>query len=121
MPIRIQLSRKKGWRIPPNAMKVDRATLFGNPFAVIKGTVSGGPERLVKATRYFVGDGGEFFVTKAEAQARSVQRFRAWIDHPANRKHREMCIVGCRGKDLACWCKPDEPCHGDILIELANR
>ena len=24
-----------------------------------------------------------------------------------------------RGKRLGCWCKP-EPCHGDILLELAN-
>jgi len=24
-----------------------------------------------------------------------------------------------RGKDLACWCAP-EPCHGDVLFELAN-
>ena len=26
-----------------------------------------------------------------------------------------------RGKDLACWCKIGEPCHADILIELANK
>ena len=26
-----------------------------------------------------------------------------------------------RGKDLMCWCKPGAPCHGDILLELANR
>lgn len=25
-----------------------------------------------------------------------------------------------RGKDLACWCKLGEPCHGDVLLELAN-
>jgi hypothetical protein len=25
-----------------------------------------------------------------------------------------------RGKDLACWCKPGEPCHADVLLELAN-
>lgn len=26
-----------------------------------------------------------------------------------------------RGHDLACWCKPGEPCHADALIDLANR
>ena len=26
-----------------------------------------------------------------------------------------------RGKNLACWCKPDAPCHADVLLELANR
>lgn len=32
MPQRIQLSRKKGWRMPPNTVKVDRSTKWGNPF-----------------------------------------------------------------------------------------
>lgn len=26
-----------------------------------------------------------------------------------------------RGKDLVCWCSLDEPCHADVLLELANR
>lgn len=26
-----------------------------------------------------------------------------------------------RGHDLACWCPVDEPCHADVLLELANR
>lgn len=26
-----------------------------------------------------------------------------------------------RGKNLACWCKPDARCHADVLLELANR
>jgi protein gp37 len=26
-----------------------------------------------------------------------------------------------RGKDLACWCPLDQPCHADVLLELANR
>lgn len=25
-----------------------------------------------------------------------------------------------RGHDLACWCPLDQPCHADVLIELAN-
>jgi hypothetical protein len=25
-----------------------------------------------------------------------------------------------RGRDLVCWCAPCA-CHGDVLIELANR
>ena len=24
------------------------------------------------------------------------------------------------GKDLACWCKPGDPCHADVLLEIAN-
>lgn len=24
------------------------------------------------------------------------------------------------GADLACWCRLDQPCHADVLLELAN-
>jgi len=24
------------------------------------------------------------------------------------------------GRDLACWCRLDVPCHADVLLELAN-
>lgn len=107
--------------MPPNTAKVDRATLFGNPFEVRKGTVSGGPERLRDAPHWFVGDTGYFFKAREEAQAKAVELFRQWINHPGNRKHRDMCIVGLRGKNLGCWCKPETPCHADVLLELANR
>ncbi len=26
-----------------------------------------------------------------------------------------------RGHDLACWCPLNQPCHADVLLELANR
>jgi hypothetical protein len=26
-----------------------------------------------------------------------------------------------RGCDLACYCPPDEPCHADVLLDIANR
>lgn len=26
-----------------------------------------------------------------------------------------------RGKNLACWCKVGDPCHADVLLELANK
>ena len=26
-----------------------------------------------------------------------------------------------RGKNLACWCSLDQPCHADVLLELANK
>src|SRR5690606_3378888 len=31
---RVQLRRSKGWRMPPNTVKVDRTTKWGNPFVV---------------------------------------------------------------------------------------
>lgn len=29
-------------------------------------------------------------------------------------------ISALRGKDLACWCPLDKPCHADVLLRLAN-
>jgi hypothetical protein len=30
-------------------------------------------------------------------------------------------LAPLRGRDLACWCPLDQPCHADVLLELANR
>lgn len=30
-------------------------------------------------------------------------------------------VSALRGKDLACWCPLDQPCHADVLLELANK
>lgn len=51
----------------------------------------------------------------------------------AVRRYREDLLAGrlaitvedverqLRGRDLACYCPLDEPCHADVLLELANR
>lgn len=31
-----------------------------------------------------------------------------------------MDVTPLRGKNLACFCKLGEPCHADVLLELAN-
>jgi hypothetical protein len=33
----------------------------------------------------------------------------------------ENWLEPLRGKDLACFCKEGAPCHGDILLRLANK
>ncbi len=30
-------------------------------------------------------------------------------------------ITALRGKNLACFCKPTEPCHADVLLKIANE
>lgn len=32
----------------------------------------------------------------------------------------EAAVRELAGKDLVCWCAPS-PCHGDVLLEVANR
>lgn len=37
------------------------------------------------------------------------------------RAEAETWLAPLRGHDLACWCPLDQPCHADVLLELANR
>jgi hypothetical protein len=106
-PVRIQLRRAKGWRLPANAVKVDRSTKWGNPF------------RSDQPTMAVLNTGAR---TAAEA-------FRFWLESrpgladaaPERRKAILDSLHELRGKDLACWCRPGEPCHADVLLELANK
>jgi hypothetical protein len=96
-PDRIQLSRAKGWRLPPGTVVVARPSIWGNPFRV-----------------------GDFGIPD---QAAAVQRYREWLaGRVAGPKHLDLLIrlPELRGKNLACWCKPGTPCHADVLMELAN-
>ena len=103
---RIQLRRTKGWRMPPNTVKVDRSTRWGNQAARIGEDIS-----------YYTPD-----CTSASA-ADVVDLFRRFMEaHEAANRDRFMAfIVPLRGKNLACWCPLDQPCHADVLLEIANR
>lgn len=141
MPERIQLSRAKGWRLPPNTVRVTRPGPWGNPFnfrdaaycwvAVAYGCradPAGRQEASVRAYREWIAPG-------AGLQTKSMSRrvtlrcegmpdgeeivmgkpAEAGEAPPLDRIRAEL-----RGKNLACWCKPGTPCHADVLLELAN-
>lgn len=107
MPERIQLSRRKGWRMPPNTVKVDRSTKWGNPFIVGK---HGTREDCVKLFRFLLS--GCLCITVdeecADAQVAYIKM--------AKRDRRHL-----RGKNLACWCPLNAPCHADVLLEAASK
>jgi hypothetical protein len=42
----------------------------------------------------------------------------AWLANKRDFLLRAMPVL--RGKNIACWCRPRDPCHGDVLIEIAN-
>ena len=106
MPERIQLRRTKGWRMPPNTVKVDRTTRWGNGAAKIGEDISYYTPGCTSATANDVVDLFRRFMAAHEA---------------ADRVAFEGLIAPLRGKNLACWCKPGAPCHADVLLELANR
>lgn len=103
MPQRIQLSRAKGWRMPPGAVKVDRSTRWGNPFVL---GVDGDQERCVDLCRRLLH--GEGLPPGMLTSERKTYRDRVLKE-----------VGALRGSDLACWCKPGTPCHADVLLELA--
>jgi hypothetical protein len=100
-PKRIQRKRTKGWRMPADAVYVGRPTRWGNPF---------------REGDY---DGARFMgISRAEA----VAKFDKWMERlrwdlpELAALRREL-----GGKDLACWCPLDKPCHADVLLRLANE
>lgn len=112
MPDRIQLSRAKGWRMPPNTVKVDRSTKWGNPFTVkdlLDAGYNGGDE---SAAIYCVNAFDNWL-------RGSIQD---WMGDESDRFRTAILndLASLRGKNLACWCKPDAPCHADVLLEIAN-
>jgi len=36
-------------------------------------------------------------------------------------KRSALDVRDLRGQNLACWCAPDELCHADVLLKLANH
>lgn len=112
-PVRVQLSRAKGWRMPENTVSVARPTKWGNPFSLAAAIDSG-------------------FATDATAHEVVVYAFRRWVgggpgsndiwqgqQSDAARRPFAEDISLLRGKNLACWCGAG-PCHADVLLELAN-
>lgn len=102
-PIRIQRKRTKGWSMPPNTVYVGRGSIFGNPFKV--GLHGDAKECVDKYINYMLpyshekGTLYEFYISVCNLEL----------------------IQTLKGKNLACWCKENEICHGDWLIEIANN
>lgn len=95
-PVRLQRSRAKGARlISPNGLPVvcvTRPSKFGNPFRVGK------------------------YLSSGEA----AERYREWLRHPHQWERVIAIKKELRGKNLACFCSLNKPCHADILLEIAN-
>lgn len=104
-PIRVQLRRAKGWKMPPNTVKVDRTTPQGNPFIVGR---DGDAAQCVYLFKMLMG--GFLALSSTCGMADQMRVYRAV------RAARERL----RGKNLACWCRPNQPCHADVLLEVFN-
>ncbi len=94
-PQRVQLRRTKGWRLPPNTVSVARPSRYGNPHRVIDGN-------------------------RADAVAKYAADLNARLERGDTSEHTRI-QTELRGRNLACYCPPGEPCHVDVLLPYANH
>jgi Domain of unknown function (DUF4326) len=83
---------KRVMGVPAGAVYVGRPSVFGNPFVI-------GVE----------GD-----------RAQVLERFREYaVDRCYHDVAFRQAVAALHGKVLVCWCAP-APCHGHVLLELAE-
>lgn len=114
-PQRITRSRKKGSTTPPNTVYVGRGTKWGNPYRI----VSVGEEtfNVVWINDYDFKLLVAFALPKDMAVKLAIDKYREGINQEAI----DIIKKELQGKNLSCWCKPGEPCHADVLLEIANK
>lgn len=115
-PVRIQLKRTKGWRLPADTVVVSRPSAYGNPFVEFRGRIFAAPlsvhfecrpaKDVADAYRLWL----EGKLLQAEAQGLYRER----------RVEILRLLPRLRGQNLACWCRIGSPCHADVLLEIAN-
>jgi hypothetical protein len=119
--------------MPANTIYVGRPSMWGNPFRAQQSPLS--KEKWLVCFGTVI---AASCPTKQEAQAEAVRLFEMWFN-PAlaevgtdlydfrskyGWKGFELANVApylLSGKNLACWCRPDEPCHADSILRIANK
>jgi len=105
--------------MPEGAVYVGRPTRWGNPWAV------GDECEIHFADGYTI----PWCITIeiAVTAYRDVMDLRlSFPDRPAHPEDDAITqawidgVAELRGHDLVCWCPLDQPCHADVLLELAN-
>jgi hypothetical protein len=132
MPERIQLRRTKGWRKPEGAVVVTRPGRWGNPFkvgdvvtpahlhwgAVTDHAVWVPPKG---ASLYHVEGGWQDITVETVEQA--VAMYRTYLAQTVGTSGYSLASEAqayLAGLDLCCWCRIGDPCHADVLLEVAN-
>ncbi|PCI47178.1 MAG: hypothetical protein COB49_07520 [Alphaproteobacteria bacterium] len=107
MPKRIQRKRTKGWRMPENTVYVGRPTKWGNPYKVTAGK---------SCSCRSAGECDHMGLSYQDA----VDLFKDRMERLKTLGRLDFDTDDLEGKDLACWCPLDQPCHADILLKLVN-
>lgn len=110
MPERIQRRRTRGWRMPENAVYVGRPTRWGNSWK------AGSTGWTIKPGGYINREPHPPLTHEQAVESHENSSRHFYQDPRALAQLR----ADLGGKDLACWCPVDQPCHADVLLELAN-
>ena len=104
-PKRVQMSRQRPWRAEhPDAVIVARPSKWGNPYRV-------GGTAMVESDWH----GDRVTIEYEMTPALAIELYRQRFIHDSREIRAELA-----GRDLACWCPLDKPCHADVLLEIAN-
>ena len=146
---RIQRQRTKGWRMPENAVYVGRPSLWGNPFPIDgeaapwlgallvgDGREAGRRQAAVIAHRSWISGEPIQLPPDHDRDSGGVVEFASGAQRTVGQMVDGLAVMmvnrylpplppkpdlgPLRGKDLVCWCPLDQPCHADVLLELAN-
>ena len=120
-PKRIQRKRTKGWRMPEGAVYVGRPSKWGNPYTPDNFSIG------------HISNGGLGIESRPATIAECVEMYRRELTctnavcrgggyfGPEHAWTIGLDVTELAGRDLACWCPLDQPCHADVLLEIANR
>ena len=101
--------------MPEGAVYVGRPTKWGNPW-VVRAVVDG---CVVDGWRLYLNDRPLCASSdRDELLAAAVEAHSEWIERLL--RHHPDELDELAGRDLACWCPLDQPCHVDTLLRLAN-
>jgi hypothetical protein len=96
---RIQRKRTKGWRMPPNTVYVGRPSKWGNPFKIEDFKTEDFQDRV--------------------ARAAAILKYEEVLDKALLVNPHYLDEL--KGKDLACWCPLDKPCHADVILRKLDE
>lgn len=124
-PQRIQ--RTEGWKPSKAQVWVGPRSNFYNPFAA---KIKGGESGLATMTRQYLVDDFREWMTEPLHWGHPTGG-PAWVSRKSwgsmlGVKYGDRFFIterleSLRGKDLVCRCHISQPCHADVLLEIANE
>lgn len=129
--LRVQRLRARGFKKPEGAIYVGRPGKWANPFKVVderriyvlvvaedktrewKPFCQGDTGKCIRLYRWVVTgkpDGEPYGIPVDH-----LEYMKYWFEH-----FEKLNVSELQGKQLMCWCKLTNPCHVDVLLELAN-